>query len=134
MRSASEDETQRRCRMTQIRQIGFEQAGFGPLAAGVARVQRCALCRRFADDCQQTAARADPFAPALRQRSHGAGYDDDVILVLRFVSADSLGDFDGRVDDARRKQFCARLVGKPGNLPSVTGAREARVLGAVYPA
>jgi anhydro-N-acetylmuramic acid kinase len=28
---------------------------------------------------------------------------------------------------------CA-LEGKPGNLPSVTGAREARVLGAIYPA
>jgi anhydro-N-acetylmuramic acid kinase len=29
---------------------------------------------------------------------------------------------------------CARLDGRPGNLPAVTGASGLRVLGAVYPA
>ena len=29
---------------------------------------------------------------------------------------------------------CARLDGRPGNLPDVTGASAPRVLGAVYPA
>jgi anhydro-N-acetylmuramic acid kinase len=60
---------------------------------------------------------ADLVAPAALESSDRHGIDPQLVEAACFAWLAK----------------CA-LDGKPGNLPSVTGARAARVLGAIYPA
>jgi anhydro-N-acetylmuramic acid kinase len=59
----------------------------------------------------------------------------DLVAPAALESSDRHG-IDPQLVEATAFAWLAKcaLEGKPGNLPSVTGAREARVLGAIYPA